>query len=203
MPTQSDASARGAEQAIDGARRQTFGDAIRTPLAAREGAQALRRGEPHRAIRGLGDRADDVRGQPVRGRVGAEADAGAVRPTDARARAERAGPDRPITTPVQRDDAARCETIPGRERGRVDRAARHTQARQSSLLSSHPDIVATSRDRVDDVPVETRGGDALDASMLKPVQASLHRGEPCPAGRRRRGPGPHDRRAIPRRGRRR
>src|SRR5262249_29763057 len=56
-----------------------------------------------------------------------------------------------------------------------------TQARESSVLSSHPDIIAASGDRVDDVAVETCGGHALDASLLKPVQPALHGSEPYAA----------------------
>src|SRR5688572_32043187 len=97
----------GADHAIDGARRQSVSDAIPAPPAVSESVQALRRGEPHRAIPGLGDGADDIRGQPAFSRIRAEASA--VRSTDARARAERAGPYRSVRAPVQRGDAARCE----------------------------------------------------------------------------------------------
>src|ERR1700747_189801 len=89
--------------------------------------------------------------------------------------AEGPGPDGTITTPMDRIHSVLCEAVCLRVGLGCKRIAGVAQMGESTLLSSHPDIIlASAGNGVDDIVGDPIGGDNPSFSSLQPSQTTLN-----------------------------
>src|ERR1700733_3425854 len=92
------------------------------------------------------------------------------------------GPDGTITAPMDRVHSVLCEAVCLRVGLGCKRIAGVAQMGESTLLSSHPDIIlASAGDGVDDIVGDPIGGDNPTFSFLQPSQTTLNGRNPSAA----------------------